>query len=65
MALSAQLWFAELPLVVFSRKRAADQFRVDDGCHRAVAAYLAGFRQAFAYIGEYRGSGELNWSWDG
>ena len=62
---TARLWFAELPLVVFRRKRAVDQFRIDDGCHRAVAAYIAGFRHAFAYIGEYGGRSKLGWSWAG
>jgi hypothetical protein len=59
------LTFAELPLIVFRRKSSADQFRIDDGCHRAVAYYLAGFRQAFAYVGEYHGRGALDWRWEG
>jgi hypothetical protein len=65
MARGVLLQFADLPLIVFRRKRSAEQFRIDDGCHRAVAYYLAGFRQAFAYVGEYHGPGELSWHWKG
>jgi hypothetical protein len=61
----ARLAFADLPLIMFRRKRSAEQFRLDDGCHRAVAYYVAGFRQAFAYVGEYQGPGELAWPWEG
>jgi hypothetical protein len=65
MATSVRLWFAELPLIVFRRKRSYAQFRIDDGSHRAVASYLAGFRQAFAFVGDYAGDGELMWRWEG
>ena len=65
MARVVQLSFADLPLIVFRRKRTAEQFRIDDGCHRAVAYYVAGFRQAFVFIGEYQGQSELTWAWDG
>lgn len=60
-----QISFADNPLIVFRRKRTAEQFRIDDGCHRAVAYYLAGFRHAFAYVGMYEGSCALRWNWEG
>jgi hypothetical protein len=62
---SIQFTFADIPLVVIRRESSAVQFRIDDGCHRAIAYYLAGFRQAFAYVGQYQGEHKLNWPWDG
>jgi hypothetical protein len=65
MVRAVRLSFAEVPLIVFRRKQSPQQFRIDDGCHRAVAYYLAGFRQAFAFVGDYNGPHELNWPWEG
>lgn len=65
IAKNVQLSFSDIPLIVFRRKRSAQQYRIDDGCQRAVAYYLAGFRQAFAYVGVYEGRGELGWVWEG
>lgn len=57
--------FSEVPLIVFRRNSNPCQFRIDDGCHRAVAYYLAGFRQAFAFVGVVDGKHNLNWRWEG
>ena len=56
--------FADLPLIVFERKRSDKQFRIDEGSHRAVAFYLAGFRQAFAFVGKVRNDPDHNGEWD-
>jgi hypothetical protein len=60
-----RLSFADLPLIVFRRKRSASQFRIDDGCHRAVAYFVAGFRQAFAYVGTVADDLNHSWPWEG
>lgn len=65
MAWATPLSFAEIPLIVFCRKESTTEYRIDDGCHRAVAYYLAGLRQAFAYVGSYDGPGKLTWPWEG
>lgn len=43
--------FSELPLIVLRRASHPDRFQIEDGNHRAVAYYLAGLRQAFAFAG--------------
>ena len=43
--------FAALPLIAVRGKGGPLLFHLDDGHHRAIAYYLAGFRQAFAYVG--------------
>ncbi len=65
MAEAVQLPIADIPLIVTCRRRSAQQFRIDDGSHRAVAYYLAGFRQAFAYVGTAGGGDRLVWPWEG
>jgi hypothetical protein len=57
--------FSEVPIIVFERKSNCRQFRIDDGCHRAVAYYLAGFRQAFAIVGKVDPKYNLDWRWEG
>jgi hypothetical protein len=57
--------FSEVPVIVFERRSNPRQFRIDDGCHRAIAYYLAGFRQAFALVGKVDGKYNLDWRWEG
>jgi hypothetical protein len=57
----AQLFFAAIPLIIIRPTSSADQLRIDDGCHRAIAYYLAGFRQAFAFVGDYQGEAAERW----
>ena len=42
--------YSELPIIVFRRKKNPG-YRIDDGCHRSVANYLAGERAINAYVG--------------
>lgn|SRR6185437_1183725 len=65
MARMVSLWISDLPLIVFQRGRAAGQFRIDDGCHRAVAAYMAGYRQMPAFSRGVGGRHKLEWKWEG
>ena len=58
-----QLFLEEQPLIVFRRSQTPRQYRIDDGCHRAVAYFLAGLRQAPAYVGSYDGPAKLDWPW--
>jgi hypothetical protein len=60
-----QQTFADLPLTAFRRKSNPAQYRIDDGSHRAVAYYLAGFREAFAYVGRVRDELNHHWPWEG
>jgi hypothetical protein len=39
--------------------------RIEDGSHRAIAYYLAGFKQAFAYAARVPSSCNLTWKWEG
>lgn len=48
---SIELPLALLPLIVIRFNDDDRSFRIDDGSHRAVAYYIAGFRQALAYVG--------------
>ena len=41
------------------------KFCIDDGANRAVACYLAGFREAYAYIGVVREEINHKWEWRG
>ena len=42
--------FAEFPLIAIRTRSDHSRLRLEDGSHRAIAYYLAGFRQAFAYV---------------
>ena len=58
--------FAEFPLIIIrSTGEPSRRFRIDDGSHRAVAYYLAGFRHAFAYVGTVPSHLNLTWNWSG
>lgn len=41
------------------------KFYIDDGANRAVAYYLAGFREVPAYIGVVREEINHKWVWPG
>src|SRR5262245_38446228 len=57
--------FAELPLVLIRTRSDYGRYRIEDGSHRAVAYYLAGFRQAFAYVARVPSAVNLTWRWEG
>lgn len=57
------LFFLNLPLVVIRTNKHPAKFFIDDGTHRAVAYYLAGFREALAYIGVVREDINHKWDW--
>lgn len=57
--------FAELPLILIRTRTDYNRFRIEDGSHRAIAYYLAGFRQAYAYVARVPGTINLTWKWDG
>jgi len=57
--------FAELPLIAIRTRSDHSRLRLDDGSHRAVAYYLAGFRQAFAFVARVPSAVNLTWKWDG
>lgn len=61
----AQDFFAELPIIVIRTRSDHSRFRIEDGSHRAIAYYLAGFRQVFAYVGRVPSAVNLTWKWDG
>lgn len=65
MSKSAHLFFATLPIIVIRMNKNPSRFFIDDGAHRAVAYYLAGFREAFAYIGVVREEINHKWEWQG
>lgn len=50
----------QLPLIVHSRIEPR-QYRIDDGCHRAVALFLAGIKEAEAYIGDVPVARQHTW----
>jgi len=53
--------FSEMPLILFRRKNMPQKYRIDDGCNRAVALWLANIPLTRAYIGTVRQ--DLNHSW--
>ena len=53
-----------LPLIVFKRKSGSG-YRIDDGSHRAVARYLAGDREAAAFVAVAPPRWNLKWKWEG
>lgn len=57
--------FAEFPLIGIRTRSDHARYRIEDGSHRAVAYYLAGFRQAFAYIARVPSAINLTWKWEG
>jgi hypothetical protein len=59
------LFFVNFPLVVIRMNKNPTKFFIDDGAHRAVACYLAGFREALAYIGVVREDINHRWEWPG
>jgi hypothetical protein len=65
MVKTAELSIAHLPIVVLRRNSVRTQFRIDDGCHRAVAFYLAGGRLALAYVGQIAPEINEGWRWEG
>ena len=54
--------FSEMPLVVVRVEGRADRFRIDDGNHRAVAAWMAGDVRAQAFVGVIHRVNEM-WDW--
>jgi hypothetical protein len=65
MVKHVHLFFVDLPLVVIRMNKNPTKFFIDDGTHRAVTYYLAGFRQALSYIGVVREDINHNWVWPG
>lgn len=65
MAKHVHLFFVNLPLVVIRMNKNPTKFFIDDGAHRAVAYYLAGFREALAYIGVVSEDINHKWEWPG
>jgi hypothetical protein len=57
--------FANIPIVVIRMNKNPSRFCIDDGANRAVACYLAGFREAYAYIGVVREEINHKWEWQG
>jgi hypothetical protein len=57
--------FADFPLIGIRTRSDHNRIRLEDGSHRAVAYYLAGFRQAFAYLARVPSSVNLTWKWEG
>jgi hypothetical protein len=57
--------FAEFPLIAIRTRSDHSRFRLEDGSHRAIAYYLAGFRQAFAYVARVPSANNLTWKWEG
>ena len=49
----------------FARAAITAGIRIEDGSHRAIAYYLAGFKQAFAYVARVPSSCNLTWKWEG
>jgi hypothetical protein len=56
---------ADLPLILLRGRSDLARLRTEDGCHRAVAYYLAGLRRAVAYVGTVRDEINLTWQWEG
>lgn len=54
-----------LPIVVLRTQEDSTRYFIDDGAHRAVAFYLAGFRTAPAYIGSIPAGINHTWKWKG
>jgi hypothetical protein len=57
--------FAEFPIIGIRTRSDHTRIRIEDGSHRAVAYYLAGFRQTFAYVARVPSSINLTWKWEG
>lgn len=57
--------FAEFPLIGIRTRSDHNRYRIEDGSLRAVAYYLAGFRQAFAYVARVPSAINLTWKWEG
>jgi hypothetical protein len=57
------LFFVNLPLIVIRTNKNPTKFFIDVGAHRAVAYYLAGFKEALAYIGVVREDINHKWEW--
>jgi hypothetical protein len=57
--------FAEFPLIAIRTRSDHSRLRLEDGSHRAIAYYLAGFRQAFAYVARVPSANNLTWKWEG
>jgi hypothetical protein len=63
MVKHVHLYFVSLPLVVIRMNKNPTKFFIDDGAHRAVSSYLAGFRESFAYVGVVREDINHKWEW--
>jgi hypothetical protein len=61
----AQEIFGEFPLIAIRTRSDYGRYRLEDGSHRAIAYYLAGFRQAFAYVARVPSGLNLTWKWEG
>ena len=57
--------FSEFPLILIRTRSDHSRYRIEDGSHRAIAYYLAGFRQAFAYVARVPSAINLTWKWEG
>jgi len=60
---TARITHSVLPLIVIRRKSSPEHFRIDDGCHRAVAYWLVGYREAMAYVGTVPEQLNHKWPW--
>jgi hypothetical protein len=57
------LFVEDLPLIVTRMNKNPNRFYIDDGANRAVAYYLAGLRDAVAYIGVASEDINHKWKW--
>jgi hypothetical protein len=57
--------YAEFPLILIRTRSDHSRMRIEDGSHRAIAYFLAGFKQAFAYVARVPSSCNLTWKWEG
>lgn len=65
MVMCVSLFRECLPLQVLAVQNDLTKFRIDDGCDRAVAMYLAGVRTMFAFVGIVRHHLNHQWPWSG
>jgi hypothetical protein len=57
--------YSEFPLILIRTRSDHSRFRIEDGSHRAIAYYLAGMKQAFAFVARVPSSCNLTWKWEG
>ena len=57
--------YSEFPLILIRTRSDHSRYRIEDGSHRAIAYYLAGMKQAFAFVARVPSSCNLTWKWEG